>query len=35
MAGHDFVKLVSGWGETQFGPNMVWIDTSSRFSLEK
>ncbi len=32
---HGFVKLVEGWGETQFGPNMSWIDTSSRFSLDK
>lgn len=31
----DFIKLVDGWGETQFGPNMSWIDTSSRFSLDK
>lgn len=32
---HTFIKLVEGWGETQHGPNMSWIDTSSRFALDK
>lgn len=31
----DFIKIVDGWGETKFGPNMSWIDTSSRFALDK
>lgn len=31
----DFIKIVDGWGETRFGPNMSWIDTSSRFALDK
>lgn len=38
LMSHDndgFIKLVDGWGETQFGPNMSWIDTTSRFALEK
>jgi hypothetical protein len=33
--GHDFVKIVEGWGETQFGPNSYWIDTKSKFAFEK
>lgn len=32
---HQFHKIVDGWGETSHGPNMTWIDTSSRFALEK
>lgn len=32
---HDFIKLVDGWGETKYGPNMAWIDTSSIHAIEK
>ncbi len=32
---HGFVKIVEGWGETQFGPNAYWIDVHSKFAMEK
>jgi len=28
-------KEVDGWLETKYGPNMAWIDLSSKFSIEK
>lgn len=32
---HRFTKVIVGLGETSHGPNMQWIDTSSRFALDK
>jgi hypothetical protein len=30
-----FTKIISGMGETSHGPNMQWIDTDSRFAMDK
>lgn len=31
----NFIKLVDGWGETKFGPNMQWLDGSSDYNMDK
>jgi hypothetical protein len=32
---HRFTKVIVGLGETSHGPNMQWIDSGSRFALDK
>jgi len=34
-AGYDFTKEIKSPTETNFGPSMLWIDSSSKFAMEK